>query len=99
VADKWVKIRLMPQKQELTAPYGSNLLKFLQSKNIPIGSACGGMGLCASCKVIVLSTGKGLSRPSDRELEIKDRNNLQKTERIACQCTVIDDVEITTSYW
>jgi len=71
----------------------------MQASEIPIGSACGGQGLCASCKVTVVSGQKNLSRPNDRELELSERNHLAKDERISCQIKVLGDVEITTNYW
>ncbi|MBN8554280.1 MAG: (2Fe-2S)-binding protein [Deltaproteobacteria bacterium] len=93
------KIVLQPQNLVLEAPKRCNLLAFLQSQGIAVGSACGGKGLCASCKVSVLNGEKNLSRPNDREIELNSRNNLQLKERIACQCKVLGDIEITTSYW
>ncbi|MDB5037252.1 MAG: hypothetical protein JWQ35_780 [Bacteriovoracaceae bacterium] len=99
VAQKFVKILLKPKNTELVAPRDTNLLQFLQSKDIPVGNACGGMGLCASCKVSVLKNEKNISRPNDQEMGLKDRNHLQKNERISCQCRVLGDIEITTNYW
>jgi ferredoxin len=89
----------MPQGRVIEASKGSNLLRLLQTSHIPIGSACGGMGLCASCKVTVLRGPRNLSSPKDQELDLKDRNNLADSERIACQCAILGDIEITTSYW
>ncbi len=93
------KIVLQPGGILLEAPRKANLLHFLQEKGVSIGSACGGQGLCASCKVNVLKGQTQLSRPNDRELELAERNNLQKDERISCQTKVLGDIEITTSYW
>jgi 2Fe-2S ferredoxin len=93
------KIKLRPQNKELEAPRKANLLEFLQSNGIPVGSACGGNGLCASCKVQIVSGKKALTRPNDKEIDLADRNNLHEDERIACQCRVMGDLEITTNYW
>lgn len=93
------RIRIKPGELVLDAPRKVNLLKFLHSKDIPVGSACGGKGLCASCKINVLEGAKNLSRPNDTETELAERNHLQKDERIACQCKLLGDITITTSYW
>ncbi len=93
------KIGLQPTGRTLEAPKRCNLLQFLHAEGIPVGSACGGKGLCASCKVIVLAGETNLSRPNDIEVDLKERNHLQQNERIACQCKVLGDIEITTSYW
>lgn len=93
------KVKISPGGPTLEAPKKSNLLRFLHSQNIPVGSACGGKGLCASCKVQVLNGQKALSRPNDTEIELAERNHLQKDERISCQVRILGDIEITTSYW
>ena len=93
------KVRLHPQGKVLEAPAKANLLEFLHKEEIPVGSACGGKGLCASCKVQVLNGSANLSRPKDIEIELASRNHLQVNERIACQCKILGDVEITTNYW
>jgi len=85
--------------QSIEAKRRDNLLRLLQSNGVPVGSACGGHGLCASCKVRVTQGEKNLSPPNDIEVELKDRNRIPDTERIACQCEVLGDIEITTSYW
>lgn len=75
------------------------LLRALQRHHIPIGSTCGGKGLCASCKVEVLESPKSLSKVKELEQDLADRNNLQNNERISCQAKVLDDLKITTAYW
>lgn len=92
-------ITLQPGGKQLEAPRKANLLKFLQESQIPVGSACGGKGLCASCKLQVLSGAKNLSRPNDREIELAERNHLTKIERISCQTKILGDIEISASYW
>lgn len=83
----------------LTAPKKANLLKLLQEHEVPVGNACGGNGLCASCKVIVLEGASNLSRPNSIEMDLAERNRLPETERISCQCQVLGDLTLTTTYW
>jgi len=92
-------ITLQPGNIRLEAPRKTNLLRFLQSHHIPVGSACGGKGLCASCKLTVVEGESGLSKPNDRELDLSERNHLQKNERISCQTKVLGDVRLSASYW
>lgn len=93
------KVLLEPQGISLEAKKKGNLLALLQENEIAVGNACGGNGLCASCKVSVLEGEKNLSRPNDREIELSERNHLQTNERISCQTKVLGDIRITTSYW
>lgn len=93
------RIYLVPQQRFIEAHKKDNLLQLLHEHEIPVGSACGGNGLCASCKVLVLEGRDKLTRPNDREIELSMRNNLQKEERISCQSKVLGDIKITTDYW
>lgn len=96
-----VTLRLTHEGREVVLEVArkANLLRSIQENQIPIGSACGGNGLCASCKVMVLKGDKNLSPQNDIELGLATRNQLQSNERISCQTKVLGDVEITTSYW
>ena len=93
------KIVLQPSGKTLEAPRKANLLRFLQQHQIPVGGACGGHGICASCKIIVLKGERNLSRPNDLEQSLAERNHLMNNERISCQAKILGDIEITTSYW
>jgi len=94
-----VRIRLEPSGQIIEAPRKANLLKTLQEANIPVGSSCGGQGVCGSCKVIVLEGSENLSSPNDTEIELKERYGLGEKDRISCQCKIFGDITITTNYW
>jgi len=85
--------------KEFEAPRHSNLLKFLQQQGISVGSACGGLGICASCKVTVLKGQRNLTAPNEVEEDLAERNNLIRNERISCQTQILGDIEITTGYW
>ncbi|PIR22580.1 MAG: hypothetical protein COV44_07210 [Deltaproteobacteria bacterium CG11_big_fil_rev_8_21_14_0_20_45_16] len=93
------KLKLEPNGPLIEAPRKSNLLRVLLDRDIPVGNACGGKGLCASCKLTVLEGIKNLSAPNDTEAALAERNSLQKNERISCQTKLLGDVTITTSYW
>ncbi len=96
-----VKLRMTHAQrvEEIDAPKNSNLLKLLQSNGISVGSACGGMGICASCKVTVIQGARHLSPANEVEEDLAERNNLQRNERISCQTVILGDIEITTGYW
>lgn len=93
------KISLYPGDEVIEAARKANLLKTLHDNEVPVGNACGGKGLCASCKVTVISGAKNLSKPNDTELQLAERNHLQKDERISCQTRILGDIQITTGYW
>ena len=60
----------------------------------PLGNSCGGVGVCARCKVRVLEG--ELSPPTSVELKF---GKLEEGERLACQAVVTGDCSVTTTYW
>lgn len=60
----------------------------------PLGNSCGGVGICARCKVRVLDG--ELSEPTSVELKF---GKLEEGERLACQAVVRSNCSVTTTYW
>ena len=96
----WVRARLVPQgdvtirvneELNLTAPTGGRLQGTLADAGIFLPSACGGGGTCGQCRVRVLKGGGSLL-PTEASL-INKREALEG-ERLACQVTVFQNLEI-----
>ena len=96
----WVRVRLVPQgdvtirvneELNLTAPTGGRLQGTLADAGIFLPSACGGGGTCGQCRVRVLKGGGSLL-PTEASL-INKREALEG-ERLACQVTVFQNLEI-----
>ena len=65
----------------------------------PIGNSCGGVGVCARCRVRVVAGAENLSPPTSIELRIGAMRGFAADERMACQAVVLGDCSVTTSYW
>jgi len=86
-------------------PYGQHgragsLLDIALTHGVQIEHACGGVGVCGTCHVLVDSGEENLSPPSDDELDVIDSvpgNALNS--RLACQAVVAGDVEVTIPHW
>ena len=96
----WIRARLVPQgdvnirvneELNLTAPTGGKLQGTLADAGIFLPSACGGGGTCGQCRVRVLNGGGSLL-PTEASL-INKREALEG-ERLACQVTVFQNLEI-----
>ncbi len=88
------RIVLHPTRAELTAPAGTSLqdLLFEQGVEFP----CGGQGRCRGCRVRVLE--------GDTEINAAQRERLTAEElaggwRLACQCSLLDDLVIELRQW
>ena len=88
---------IIPQKNiTLTVSAGTNLMQGLQLQNIPVASSCLGDGICGKCHISVVGT---VAEASLLETETKERNKIPKTERLACQIIVENDLTVSTGYW
>lgn len=76
---------------------GTSLMRAAVKAGLPIGQSCRGLGICAACKVRVVS---GEVAPPDLlERSLTARIPLERGERYACRARVVGECSITTSYW
>lgn len=86
-------------------PYGSHgepgsLLDIALTHGVAIEHACGGVGVCATCHVIVEAGMENLSPPTDEELDRVDYAPGSTPEsRLACQAVVKGDVTVKIPNW
>lgn len=65
----------------------------------PVGTSCGGLGICLRCRVTVLDGREGLTQPTMIERDQGRLNKFAENERLACQAVITGDCTVTTSYW
>lgn len=83
------------QVHELEAPtdMGLNLMELCKSYELPVLGTCGGMALCASCHVYVLSEHE-LHDPTDDEMDMLDSAFFVKSNsRLGCQIKISDELD------
>ena len=74
------------EKLEVPVNLNLSLMEALKAGDYPVLATCGGITLCGTCAVEVLSGIENLSPPMDQELDMLDYlPNLQKFTRLACQ--------------
>ena len=70
-----------------------NVMEVCKSYELPVEGICGGMALCASCHVYVLSD-HALSEPSEDEENMLDQAFFVKpNSRLACQLKITDELD------
>lgn len=80
---------------EIEAPtdMNMNLMEICKSYELPVEGTCGGMALCASCHMYILS-GHDLSDPSDDEEDMLDQAFfVEDNSRLGCQIPITEDLE------
>jgi 2Fe-2S ferredoxin len=86
-------------------PYGSHgapgsLLDIALGAGVHIEHACGGVGACGTCHVIVERGAGGLSEPSEQELDLIDvAPGNTPDSRLACMAVVGGDVTVRIPGW
>ncbi|HET7707477.1 MAG TPA: 2Fe-2S iron-sulfur cluster-binding protein [Thermoanaerobaculia bacterium] len=93
------KVTFTPLGRQEPARTDETLLDVARRASAPIGNSCGGVGVCARCRVRVVSGSENLTPPTEIETRIGSQRGLSTDERFACQAIVIGDCEITTTYW
>jgi len=89
VPDNKINVLLKPENIKIQASPGANLLDVLGQAGINLSTACGGAGVCGSCKVRVLSG----NVPGNISAFISP-SELESGWRQACQCAVLSDAVI-----
>ena len=73
---------------------GLSLMEFLKGNEYDILATCGGMALCATCHVEVLSGYDTLPSISDDEYAMLDTlPNITDTSRLSCQLKLADSMD------
>tara|TARA_B100001287_G_scaffold223913_1_gene193261 strand:+ start:411 stop:734 length:324 start_codon:yes stop_codon:yes gene_type:complete len=74
-----------------------NLMELLKMSEFPVDGTCGGMAMCASCHVYILSHHK-LTEKSDEEMAMLDESwDAKDNSRLSCQLklsTSIDGIKV-----
>ena len=92
-------VTLTPLGRTAEARADETLLDIARRAGAPLGNSCGGVGVCARCRIRVISGAENLSPPTTIESRVATQRKLDADERLACQAVVFGDCEITTSYW
>ena len=86
-------------------PFGDHgspgsLLDIALANGVPIEHACGGVGACATCHVIVTAGAKNLSPAGEEELDLVElAPGSTPNSRLACLAVVQGDVTASIPAW
>ena len=82
---------------EAPTDMGLSLMEILKGNDYDILATCGGMALCATCHVEVLSGFNNLTAISDDEYAMLDTlPNITATSRLSCQLKLTPDLDNIT---
>ena len=94
-----MRVTFSPLGKAAEAKPNETILDAARRAGAPLGNSCGGIGICARCRVRVVAGAENLSPPTSIELRVGGARGFAPDERMACQAVVKGDCEVTTSYW
>ena len=99
-----VKVVFTPSGRQGMVNRGENLLQAARQMGVDIDSVCGGRAMCGRCQIDVgqgqfakhgiSSSSDSLSDASSSEQRYAEKRNLAAGRRLACQCSIEQDVVI-----
>jgi 2Fe-2S ferredoxin len=92
-------IRFVKNIPAIEVVSGANLMQSLLAAGLPVASSCHGDGVCAKCRVEIVSGAENLSTIGPLEQTLHDRNRIPRGKRVSCQTQVLGDVTVDTAYW
>ena len=76
---------------ETPVDMGLNLMEVCKSHDLPVEGICGGMALCASCHVYILSEHE-LNEPTEDEEDMLDQAFfVEDNSRLSCQIRIDEE--------
>lgn len=94
-----MRVSFQPLGSSVEVRKDETLLDAARRAAAPLGNSCGGIGVCARCRVRLVAGSEQLSPPTAIESRVATARSLDPDERLACQAVVRGDCTITTDYW
>lgn len=83
------------KRHELDAPtdMNMNMMELCKSYDLPVEGTCGGMAMCASCHMYVLSSHEISERSEDEEDMLDEAFFVEDNSRLGCQIKLAADLD------
>lgn len=92
-------VTFVPLGRTATAKENETILDVARRAAVPLGNSCGGVGVCARCRVRVLTGAENLSPRTTMEVRFGTDRGFAEDERMGCQAVVEGACAVTTTYW
>ena len=70
-----------------------NMMEICKSYNLPVEGTCGGMALCASCHMYVMSNHELPESSEDEENMLDQAFFVKANSRLGCQIRITDEID------
>ena len=70
-----------------------NIMEVCKAFELPVDGICGGMAMCASCQLYVLSDHELAEKSPDEEAMLSEALNVKENSRLGCQIPMDEKLE------
>ena len=96
--DNTIKVHIIDRENKehiLEGPtdMSMNIMELCKAYDLPVIGECGGMAMCASCHVYVLTTEHFDKRNFDEEAMLDEAYFVEKNSRLGCQMLISPDLD------
>ncbi len=74
-------------------------MEALLKGGLPVASSCSGDGVCAKCRIQIVSGAENLTVENETEKFLRETKKVPADSRISCQVQVMGDITVDASYW
>lgn len=78
---------------------GTTLLEAAEAGRVDLRHYCGGNSSCGTCRVVIVSGHRNLSRREGMEEMALGADNVARGDRLACQAQVLGEVAVEIPEW
>ena len=81
-------------KHSLEAPtdMNMNLMELCRSYELPVEGTCGGIAMCASCQMYILTDHVPLDKSDNEQAMLDEAWNVEDNSRLGCQIPITNDL-------
>ena len=70
-----------------------NLMEVCKGYDLPVAGTCGGMAMCASCQVDILTEKHFGERNDDEQAMLDEAYHVEENSRLGCQISITADLD------
>jgi 2Fe-2S ferredoxin len=70
-----------------------NLMEVCKGYDLPVAGICGGMAMCASCQVYILTEEHFGERNDDEQAMLDEAYHVEENSRLGCQIPITADLD------
>ena len=80
-------------KLEAPTDMNMNMMELCKSYELPVAGTCGGMAMCASCQIYVLTNHAPLTRSEDEQAMLDEAWHVEDNSRLGCQVFMANSLD------